>query len=595
MTVFISNLEKEERNMRKTLLSTLAVAVLLGASSVCPAQESPSVGLKPVLTISSSGYDALFEDIGFIGKLGGEPEMAKGLETVLKMITEGPMSAGPPLPGLDKTKPWGAVVRTDGQEFLIVGFVPVSDMKQLLQVLAPMLGEGEDAGNGVLKLQQEVPPGAMFAMGPPPIYVKEQGGWAFISTNPDALANLPADPLKLLGGLNEKYDLALRASIQNIPAKMRQDALEMWKAGAEMGMVRMPDESDEDFAIRSALTKRAIDQLATVTDDLDQVLVGLALDQSAGTSYLEFEVTAVEGTKTAADFAEMKEAKTDFAGFDLPGATLTGNWAGTLSDTDVIQAKDSIAQIRAKTIKELKNEELSDEQVKLATQLIGDLFDVLEKTIENKVADGGVVLLLNPGALTFVAGGVVADGAKLESAIKRLADELQKEEPGFAQLLKLDAETHEGVRFHTLDMPVDEEEMAKVFGDTLNIVVGISENSIYLGVGPEAVKTLKQVIDKSKAEAGKTIPPLRIVVAAGPIAKFIAAMEENEDTVKWASGLEQSGGKDHITIIAKAIPNGANMRVEVEEGILKMLGTAIAEGFKQGMPGGGPDPADDPF
>ena len=72
--------------MRKTLLSALAVAVLLGASGLCPAQSTAE--MKPVLVISFSGYDALFGDIEFLGKLGGNPDMAKGLEAMLKMFTE---------------------------------------------------------------------------------------------------------------------------------------------------------------------------------------------------------------------------------------------------------------------------------------------------------------------------------------------------------------------------------------------------------------------------------------------------------------------------------------------------------------------------
>ena len=52
--------------MRKTLLSTLVVALLLGSTSVCSAQF-PAMGApgetKPLVTVAFAGYDALHSDM----------------------------------------------------------------------------------------------------------------------------------------------------------------------------------------------------------------------------------------------------------------------------------------------------------------------------------------------------------------------------------------------------------------------------------------------------------------------------------------------------------------------------------------------------
>jgi hypothetical protein len=592
--------------MRKTLLSTLAVGLLLYTSGACLAQESPAAAAKPALTISFSGYNALLEDLGYIGNLVGNPQLAQGLEGMLAAMTQ-----GQGLAGLDKAKPWGAVVSisaTDG--FLPCVFVPVTDLKQLLQALGPLAGEAEDTGNGVFKLQKAAPPGAMGPPGLPTIYVKEAGGYAFASINPKALDVAPADPLAALGGLNERYDVAVQASIQNIPAPMRQGALQMLKLGAEAGMQRMPDETDENFAIRKGITQRGIDQLETVANDLDRVLLGWTVDASAGSCYLDVEITAVEGSKTAADFAEVKEAKTNFAGFDLPGAAVSANCVGALNDSDVAQAKDSLAQVRTTAIKELKNEGLDGEQLQLATQLLQDLFDVLEKTIENKQLDGGLVLLMNgPGDVTLVVGGVVVEEAKLESIIQRLAKEITKEEPAFEELLKLNAEEYEGVRFHTLDLSMTDPEGAKIFGDTLHVVAGIGQNKAYLAVGSSAVAVLKQVIDKSKAEPEKTVPPLRAMVALTPIINLANEMTEDDEPQKelmrkCAEELAASAGKDRIILTSKPITNGSSTRLEIQGGALKALGMSFMAAFQEarqkaiqfrGAPPGTLPEGEDPF
>jgi hypothetical protein len=556
-------------------LSALVVALLLGGWSVCPAEETPAAGLKPLVTVSFSGYDELRADIEFVGKLGNNPQLAQGLEKMLKDMTQ-----GQGLTGLDTKRPWGVVVQTDGQQkFPICGFIPVTDLKQLLtrvgnMQVVPFMEKLFEVpavpADGVYELE----------LGGATVCVQEKGGWAFITSSREDLANVPADPQKALGDLNQKYDLAVRASIQNVPSDYRKMFVDQMKAGAEIGMGRLPGESDEDFALRQGVAQQMIQQIDTMINDLDEVLIGWAVDRRTGTSYLDFQVTAVAGTKTAAQFTQPATVTTNFAGFDLPGAALTGNWGGTLTDSDVAQAKSAIANVRAAALKELKNQGLSADELKLASQLLSDLLDVLEKTVENKTADGGLALLLKPGALTFVLGGTIADGAKLEKALKQLAAEVQKAEPQVAQILKLDAETHQGIRFHTLAVPtkeMDDEIAAKLFGDTLDVVLGISETSVYLSVGREAAGTLKQVIDQSKAQAGKQIPPARIAVAATPIAKFVAEVADDEGAKQMATKigamLEQSGGKDHLVLTSKPVPNGAAVRLEVEEGLLKVLGS----------------------
>jgi hypothetical protein len=359
-------------------------------------------------------------------------------------------------------------------------------------------------------------------------------------------------------------------------------------------MPRMPGEDDEAYAIRTNLGNQAVQQITKMVNDLDEVLLGLGVDKTAGSTFLDIEVTAVAGTKTAADFATAAQAKTNFAGFNLPGAALTASMAGTLSDSDVAQLKSYVAIIRDKTIKDLKDQGLSDEEQKLATQILGDVLDVVQKTIDNKKSDAAVALLLKPNSATLVAGGLIAEGAKLEKVVKQLVDLVGKDQPDLAKMVKLDAETHQGVRFHTVAIPVPSPEPVKVFGETLEIVLGMSDQSVYLAVGRDAAKTLKEVIDKSKAEPNKAATPFRISVAATPIAKFAASVTEGppkQIATMIGVMLDQAAGKDHLSITTKAIANGASTRIELEQGMLKVLSMVIMQfGSPAGPPPAFPQP-----
>ena len=57
------------------------------------------------------------------------------------------------------------------------------------------------------------------------MYVKQKGKWAVFSDNEETLDSAPADPAPALADLTKKYLLAVRGSVQNVPAASRENAL----------------------------------------------------------------------------------------------------------------------------------------------------------------------------------------------------------------------------------------------------------------------------------------------------------------------------------------------------------------------------------
>ena len=118
--------------MKKTLLSTIAVALLLAGSASRAAAQGD---MKPILVVSLAGYQRIMDDLAFVGKLSDSPDLAKNLEGMITFFTQ-----GQGLAGLDKTKPWGLAASTDGLSFQLLGFIPVTDLKKLLDALIGLLG-----------------------------------------------------------------------------------------------------------------------------------------------------------------------------------------------------------------------------------------------------------------------------------------------------------------------------------------------------------------------------------------------------------------------------------------------------------------------
>ena len=585
--------------MRNTVLSTLAVASLLGAGSLVWAQDSSTAGMKPIVTVAFSGYDEVLQDVGQIGKLAGNPQLSQMVEGLLNEATGG-------LAGLDNQKPWGLIVGIDETKlgagggppgmpfgpgmlgaFQGYAFVPVADLKQLLGALAPTVGEPTDAGDGVLQIDAEGQT----------VYLKEQSGWAFVSISPEMLANTPADPVPLLDGLNESYDLAVRVTLANIPESLRQGVLGMVQMGVQMGAMPRPGETQEQAAIRAQVAEQTIEQMTALLNETEALSLGVAVDRDASTASFEYVLTAREGTPMAEQVARMSGSTTDYAGFLLDGAAMTMNASAKLGEKDIARTKTMLAQFHTNALADLDKQGLPDAASQQAKKMIGDLFAVIEATVDGGRLDGGMALVLDPDAVTLVAGSLVADSAKLEALVKDLVDQLVREQPDAAGLIEFDAEEHQGVQFHTLSLSIaptammgpQADTLSALVGDKLDVVVGIGPQSVYFAAGRDAAQTLKGAIDQSKAEAGKSVPPMQLALAATPIAKFVGQVGPDEAKVQagmLAAMLQDAGGKDRITITSTAVPNGIKVRLEVEEGLLKLIGSLPTLMMGMGGPGG---------
>lgn len=543
--------------MRKLLSSLLAVAMLLGTTG-CQAQDET----KPWITVSFAGYDKLLTDLGMIGELGGNTNFRQQLEMMSMMLPRGEGAEGPL--AIDPQQPWGAVLMGSDQASTSYAFLPISDIKPLVQLAEAQSRKKIKATDGVYE----------FPSGPKTVYAVEKGDWIFVADSVKQLDDVVADPVPLLGDLPTRYDLAIRVSIKNLPQAYREQLLAQLRAGTEVGLQQMPNEDDEQYAMRSSMAKQGIEQLTALVNEMDELLLGWNVDAETKTTYLDLELTAQSGTKLASQFAEIKPGVTNFAGLLLPDATVTVSSVGMMSDAQVTQTLAGLETLRKSAVTGLDNQGLTEDEVKLASRLLNNMIDVMEKTIEARKTDLAASLVLEPAAVTFVGGVGIADGAKLDETVGQLIEEIKKSE-GTAQALKLSDETVEGIHLRVISMPTPDPQMMPLVGDTLEVVVGIADDKLLLAFGRDAVETLKKAIGQLNSD-GKETPPLQITVAVAPLAKFIAEVGDDPQTKATASMLAgmlaQVGDQGHVTLTAQPISQGVRVRLELEEGLLKAIG-----------------------
>jgi hypothetical protein len=236
---------------------------------------------------------------------------------------------------------------------------------------------------------------------------------------------------------------------------------------------------------------------------------------------------------------------------------------------------------------ELKTDEARD-MVKAA---VGDFIEALRGTLHSGGIDGGAVVNLSPDALTVVAGGAVAEPSKVADGLKKL-EEVAKSEGLEMPPINWDAETYQDVKFHTMSAPADSgDEAAKaLFGESVEMAFGIGEKSIYFALGKNWLDGVKKVIDDSAASPGKSIKPMEMTITATPIVQTAAAHGSDSDKALFqmvAGSLQQSAGRDHARIVAEPIENGVRTRFEVEDGVLRAIGTAVMAKQMQAAQGPG--------
>ena len=389
---------------------------------------------EPLAVVSLKATNDLVSDIEYLLKATG----TSGFGSMILPQVKGYLQ------GIDGQKPIGLAVTVDGNDIRPMGFLPVSNLKAVLTQL-PMLGEANDLGDGVLELQ-----------GPQPIFVKEKGGWAYIGQSAESLQQVPADPVKALDGLDEKYDLAIRAYIQNLPEQYKQLALSQIKAGLEQGL-----QNDQDPNAR-VMAEAQVAQLTQVIEEANQLTLGWRIDPQERQTYLDVSMTARPGTKLATQMAASREAKTDFAGFLAKDAAITLNMAGVIPSEDIPQTLATLDNVEKSALREIdQDEDLPDQAARdAAKRLVTTFFGIAKSTIQTGKMDSCTSVVLKDKAMTVLSAAHVASGSEVETAVKQLV-EIAKGQPDMTfSNVKFNADKHAGVSFHTLSLPIPEEEYA---------------------------------------------------------------------------------------------------------------------------------------
>lgn len=568
----------------KSLAAVCVAALVLVFAPAVQSAESPAAdrlaakSTEPIVVVSFAGYSRLVEDINYVGTLMDNPGLATGLEFMLNLATQGRGAQG-----IDKDRPWGAAgyLNADTLEELqakgdqgVRGFVfvPVTDFDAVRQTLERLEVQIKKLDDGVLQVGKE---------GEKPVFVKQAGKWAYLSAAAEMLADVPEDPAKLLQDLPKQYDLAVRFNTTSISKDLREA---FWKQVEQQARSKSqpqrPDESDEQYAGRKLGQELAMGWIKTLWFETEQFTLGLQLDSKAGQFYLDGSLTALPDTSMARQFAKLEKTRNEYPGFIRPNAVGGAHCVGELSLLSKEQRKTFLDIMRKSALQSIDRQQMPEDKAKAAQEALTKALQLVEQWAMSDRSGGAMSVVAEPEKLQGLLALAIDDGKKFEKSLKDLAETIRRQEPAkLEQVWKPEVDKQGEVSFHKIVVPVPDdaknrEQLVKMIGATIEVVIGIGPKDIYVAAGKEPLEALKQAIVASK-QGEKDALPMKAWLDAGTLAKFIAAVEENpaeaEQAARVAKALEQAGNKDRVILSATPIPGGLRFRWEVESGILKAL------------------------
>lgn len=527
----------------------------------------PAAALKTLAVVAFTNYDQLASDVNFIGSLIGQPNGSQLLEAQIAAKT-----GGKGLAGIDKKKPWGLIVQTDGAQFLPVVCLPVTNADQVLETVSATVGEVKDGAGGLKQIT--LPQGSVF--------IKNAGGWLFLSRNQASLARVPADPQAALTNMLAKYDVTAHAAVQNVPLMYRQMALLTLQAAMQQQGQRQQGESDADFSKRQKALQTQMQQTVQQVQELDTLTLGVSIDAPQKEGVLEFTYKVLANGALAKQFAAYKEPKTNFAGFRQNDAaasfSVVANADPEAIKKDLVQFETMIQGARTQFNKTVDDsaDKLEGAKRDVIKAAAGEWFDAIEETLKSGQIDSAASLNVSPDSVGLIAGALVKDPAKVENGLKKLDEEFKGS--SHFEGVKWNAGSHGDVKFHTLTVPVpaSEDGPLKLLGEQAEVAVGVGPQAVYLALGKDNLNALKKAIDASKAEANKSVPPFEIRFAFGPLMEVAATQLKDPEQRQRAQAVAQmlkanAPGRDHVRIVGQMVPNGLRYRIEAEEGALQTL------------------------
>ena len=565
--------------LSKPFLAVLMVAVLISTASAVDFS-------KPSAVASFGGYNKMIADVNALGQAAGQPQMGGLVDMMVKGMLQGQDI-------FDPSKPWGTIYAQGGEDpKAALSFMPISDLEKLSAVVKAFQMQGEKISDGYYKFTMATPvPGAAANA----VFVKQQGAWAFAAPEEALLENLPADPEALLGNLPKDYLIAIQVIPKNGGVKWLEGTfgsmMQAYMMGQQTGQLlasgKSPQEVQELMQNSPAPTMSLAQlgpggvELQENLDQIDTLTLGVKCDK-AGSQLkdlqFDLQVKTLPSSELEKKIGSASQLTSDFAGFYDPAAAIAVNISSEGNAEIIADLKEKVAVFQQHALDELAQQELNEDELKIAKDWIARLTKMIDATVEKGRFDAGFQFKYAPGESTALFGIKVVNGQDCDEMVQQLL-QLVAREDGASSDVASDVATVDGIKFHRFGRVAND----PIFGENSEGVIGVSNDVIYVGVGKDPVESLKAVIEKSKSLNTEKLPTVRISLDLPQVLQLIndQSPEGQGPIPPQVSAMFAPGKANNVTFQVIPEKGGLMYRFELPSSI---VGSAFKAGMGNFMP-----------
>lgn len=526
--------------------------------------------MKPIAAVSVSAYDQIDSSIAKILDTAGYKEIYSAVNMLIGGID-----------GLDKTKPAGFVLLSNGKDIVPFGFMPVADFDELtcpgIEVLKEKFqydpknktidlscGEGDEDDSTGLKEEALV-------------RLVENNDWLFlVPVKQENLVPTDTDPVQFLEGLDGKYMAGGFVYIDQIPEELVDSAF---------APLRVEAAKDEDIAKSLESLGKGIEYLKSA---VQKVEFGFSVDQTKGDVVGVTEMIPVSGSSLAESSKETADAKTLWNDFFQPENAVFACQQSQVFDKALaaFQKENWISSFES-AISSIEKE--GGEETEEVRNLLSDLQAWIVKSCDSGQNDFAMSLMSDT---TLVIGGTISDGVGLQTLIQKAftsaKKELEKEgdidDPDvkkFVSSFKINNGKYEGYSVSTCVIPEDWFGAAfpgAATGSGYSILVGVSEDAMILIAGPAKKNVSNLFKEKASMKREKASASQEWRLSASNLGGFASnlAVTESDETVKKIVDAVKAGSKDAVITSKAEYSESAVRQTTIIKGeFIKLIGDAV--------------------
>jgi hypothetical protein len=530
---------KSWRIFKNTLMTMLAAWLLLTV---------PALAAEPVIIVSVKSYNELQNDATYLGTTLQQPLLGFAIPGLVGQLTQ-----GKGLLGLDQTKRIGAylTLQADGTPGDVVVMVPVSNQKLFAETLATIFPNPSEVKNLV---QYQLP------NNPQPFFGKPGAKHFLFALSAEALAET-SDPEKLL---KSTADIGIEVALAAIPEATQKMYLEQIEAKAAEQAAQSANSNPADAAGEALSRQMTMAALRRIVLDGDRLSLGLNIDVESKAISLDLGFTARSNTVLSSAVGDYTKIESPYAG--LVSKKTVGSYLISASlNSEVREVFERFSKemeaAGAKSIREAPADKQESRTSALKMLTVG-----LRSLFSNARTDQAIIVNASTGGKIQV---ISAMKAATTSDLKKAFDDLVRKDAELAKAVRLGAAQVGTVAVHAITFPPDAD-VEKLLGNG-PAHVAITEDAILFTAGDDSLGAMKAAIGSKPAKSTRAPVSLRIALA-----NLLPLINQVEPQVQEMAKAALSGGNDEIALEVVSQPQGAKLRLQIQEGILRLIGTAAA-------------------